>query len=492
MCSSSQSKPASTASSVARTKASRTRSMSARSIARGVGQSARKGSAEGARVCQAPSSALSGTSSPSQGCRTSPCGRRAPAGCRSSPPNCRARSRRSASRRRRARARYMPAQPGVMRPSALTSVISVMTSPAPPTARLPRWTRCQSPTVPSTAEYWHIGQTTTRLASSSPRSRSGVNIGGGAWPSRVGRRADARARNHRVDPRDQLRVAPAQVVVGDPLRARHQVEGELDRVLAQVALRVLEPLEAGLGRLLQLDDVDPARVLVGRERRRHVGGADARGRPRRGRSRPPSPAWCPSRSRSGRCGRRRPAARRCPWCQVSQRTVGNGRQSERLASSRWPSSSSAKSLSPKATVSSSRGLVQPGAPPGLLVALDDPGAQPVVERVGVHLEQPVLALLEDEGERVERLVVPSQLKRHWRQSSRARKCVGVRLAHRAVDAVGAEDQVGVGELLGPADLALEVQLDPQLAAALAGGSAAASCATAPRSRARSRPRSSPP
>ena len=36
---------------------------------------------------------------------------------------------------------YMPAQPGEIRPSRSTSDISVNTSPAPPIARLPRWTR---------------------------------------------------------------------------------------------------------------------------------------------------------------------------------------------------------------------------------------------------------------------------------------------------------------------------------------------------------------
>ena len=74
---------------------------------------------------------------------------------------------------------YMPVQPGLMRPSRLTSVISAMTSPAPPTARLPRCTRCQSSGVPSSAEYWHIGETTTRFGSTSSRRRNGVNIGGG-------------------------------------------------------------------------------------------------------------------------------------------------------------------------------------------------------------------------------------------------------------------------------------------------------------------------
>jgi hypothetical protein len=46
-------------------------------------------------------------------------------------------------------------------------------------ARLPRCTRCQSLTVPSVAEYWHIGETTTRLGMVSPRKRMGANIGGG-------------------------------------------------------------------------------------------------------------------------------------------------------------------------------------------------------------------------------------------------------------------------------------------------------------------------
>ena len=56
-----------------------------------------------------------------------------------------------------------------MRPSAVTAVASVNTSAAPPTARLPRCTRCQSLANPSTLEYWHIGDTTMRLASVSAR-----------------------------------------------------------------------------------------------------------------------------------------------------------------------------------------------------------------------------------------------------------------------------------------------------------------------------------
>jgi CheY-like chemotaxis protein len=60
-----------------------------------------------------------------------------------------------------------------MRPAGVTAVASVRTSAAPPTARLPRCTRCQSFEKPSTLEYSHIGETTMRLASVSDRMVKG-------------------------------------------------------------------------------------------------------------------------------------------------------------------------------------------------------------------------------------------------------------------------------------------------------------------------------
>ena len=62
-----------------------------------------------------------------------------------------------------------------MRPSGVTAVASVKTAPAPPTARLPRWTRCQSVARPSAHEYWHIGETTMRLRSVNDRCVNGSN-----------------------------------------------------------------------------------------------------------------------------------------------------------------------------------------------------------------------------------------------------------------------------------------------------------------------------
>ena len=86
----------------------------------------------------------------------------------------------------------MPAQPGVIRPDGETQTISVITSPAPPSARAPRWTRWKSVGIPSSAEYMSIGETTTRLASSSRPSRNGWNIGGRDLAgARLGRRTSA-------------------------------------------------------------------------------------------------------------------------------------------------------------------------------------------------------------------------------------------------------------------------------------------------------------
>src|SRR5258706_13210166 len=67
-----------------------------------------------------------------------------------------------------------------MRPSRVTLVFSTTNRPAPEQAMLPRCARCQSVMEPSSAEYWHIGETTTRLGSVMPPSWMGSNsLGGG-------------------------------------------------------------------------------------------------------------------------------------------------------------------------------------------------------------------------------------------------------------------------------------------------------------------------
>ena len=64
---------------------------------------------------------------------------------------------------------------GLIRPSGATAVASTTTSPTPPAARLPRWTRCQSLASPSSELYWHMGDMTTRLRSVTPRIESGLS-----------------------------------------------------------------------------------------------------------------------------------------------------------------------------------------------------------------------------------------------------------------------------------------------------------------------------
>src|SRR5271157_5864958 len=81
----------------------------------------------------------------------------------------------------------MPRSPGLMRPLASTAVASVITRPAPPTARDPRWTRCQAVACPSVLLYWHIGDTPIRLRRVTPRILSGEKSGA-AIPASLTRR----------------------------------------------------------------------------------------------------------------------------------------------------------------------------------------------------------------------------------------------------------------------------------------------------------------
>ena len=74
----------------------------------------------------------------------------------------------------------IPVSPGEIRPSRTTAVASVKTSDAPPTARLPRCTSCQLFGIPSSAEYWHIGETTIRFRNVTERCVNGVKRATGA------------------------------------------------------------------------------------------------------------------------------------------------------------------------------------------------------------------------------------------------------------------------------------------------------------------------
>lgn len=165
-------KPAATARRAALANASITRAMPASSSARGIGYTSLNGIALGAITSTHPPSATGTARAPSHGrvvlalrpacaswiptaapcARTKSVMRRSGATCASS---------------------QSPRSWRLMRPSGTTAVASVSTSPAPPVAKPPRWTKCQSLAMPSVAEYWHIGATPMRLRSVSERSVNG-------------------------------------------------------------------------------------------------------------------------------------------------------------------------------------------------------------------------------------------------------------------------------------------------------------------------------
>src|SRR4029078_3341805 len=68
-----------------------------------------------------------------------------------------------------------PRQPCVMRPCRSTWVASTITNAAPECAIMPRCITRQCLEQPPSPEYWHMGETTMRLASSRPARRNGVN-----------------------------------------------------------------------------------------------------------------------------------------------------------------------------------------------------------------------------------------------------------------------------------------------------------------------------
>src|SRR5215471_7273214 len=62
-----------------------------------------------------------------------------------------------------------------MRPIASTWVASMQNIAAPDSASELMWVKCQSVATPSSAEYWHIGDTMMRFLSFRPRSSIGEN-----------------------------------------------------------------------------------------------------------------------------------------------------------------------------------------------------------------------------------------------------------------------------------------------------------------------------
>src|SRR5215467_2067645 len=84
-----------------------------------------------------------------------------------------------------------------MRPRRSTWVASTTSRAAPELASMPRWPRCQSLAEPSSALYWHMGETTMRFSSSRSASLIGENR---AAVMDGGRRGKGTAADHKKGP----------------------------------------------------------------------------------------------------------------------------------------------------------------------------------------------------------------------------------------------------------------------------------------------------
>lgn len=91
------------------------------------------------------------------------------------------------------------------------------------------------------------------------------------------------------------------------------------------------------------------------------------------------------------------------------------------------------------------GLVEAGGQPILLARLNDEGAGVGIETVGVELEPTPFRLFEGEGEGIEPLVRAEPDIATFARLDVGLKSVGIFLPHEAVDAVGGDDQVAIGE-----------------------------------------------
>ena len=309
-------------------------------------------------------SAGSGSSLPSHSRRVEPL-RPACASCMPILAGCRrARSRRCASRPPTCSGLYMPAQPGVMRASRLTSVISAITSPAPPTRAA-----AEVDEVPVVGRavlgrvLAHRRDARRGSPARSSRSRNGVNIGGGGGVA--GTRTPALPRG--------LAGEPASTVARrTPDRAPSGSRGVMRRLrVSRLKANWSGSSRPCSARSPRTTRGSPARRAAAPRpagRRSASYAASAVGHDRVLARAPRASAIAVLHRELGARADREVRGVRgvaeqhdVAVCQRALRTVGKLRQSERFLSSGWPPSSSAKSCSQKAIVSSSSASSSPAA-----------------------------------------------------------------------------------------------------------------------------------
>ena len=265
---------------------------------------------------------------------------------------------------------------------------------------------------------------------------------------------------HRLD---ELGVADLEVVVRDAQAAGEQAEGELERLEPSVvALGLLEPLEAHLGRPLDRLHLGPPLLLVGVERAGDVAVTVERRGQRDGvLHRELGPGA--DREVRGVGG----VTDEHDVVPVPVRVLDRREAAPQRAVLQEPM---AFELAREEPLGEDDGvvlahLVEAGAPPRRLRRLHDERRVSGVVAVGVDAPEAVRALLEDEGEGAER-------KRRAEPHEPVRAPVHVRLevlgvlgADQAVDAVGGQHQIGVAIRREIGDVGLEPQGHAQLGAA---------------------------
>ena len=190
----------------------------------------------------------------------------------------------------------MPVQPGLIRPSGETQVISVKTSPRRPIA-FGQMDEVEVARRAVDREYIAIGDTvcgSRRHLAQLERA----NIGAAVCPhARAGPEPA-------LDAFEPILVAQAQVLVADPLASGEQGISELQRLEMQIALERLEPFGRIARAVLELEHFKAALCLIFEQRSveleravEDVGQLD----------RILDATWSPTRSRNARCARRRRA-----------------------------------------------------------------------------------------------------------------------------------------------------------------------------------------
>ena len=263
---------------------------------------------------------------------------------------------------------------------------------------------------------------------------------------------------------DEHRIAHRQVVVRDPPRAGHQVEGERRGVLPLETLDLLEPRLAHDRGALELFDVGAPRGLVGRERLRGapalkaVERLDQRDRILHGELRAAA---------DREVGRVDGVAEQhdvavAPLLATDHREAAPDRLVGENLVSFQVIGEEPRHVRRRLGL---RRLVEPRAHPGVVPAFHDPRREVLLEGIGVDREVPVLVLAENEREGGQRLrrAEPAEVGRP--PPDRRLDALGQRRADRALDAVGRHDQIGAAHGI-ERDLRLEPKRGPDRPAAV--------------------------